>query len=192
MAYLISGLALFILVHIVPSQVSLRQWLIGRFGEAIYKILYSAIALAGLALIIIGYRLAPAVDLWHPPYWMRHVTLLFMLPVFPLLIEAYLPGQLRAKFPHPMLLAVKIWAFAHLLANGDLASSLLFGSFLLWAVYDRISLKKRDAIYGRPLIVGPQRNDWIALIVGLAIYAYFVIGDGHTLLIGVPLVAVSV
>ena len=159
-------------------------------GEPVYKILFSVISLAGLVAIIYGYGTAPKIGLWNPPYWMGHVTLLFMLPVFPLIIEAFLPGQLRAKFPHPMLLALKIWAFAHLLANGDLASVLLFGSFLIWTIYERISLKKRDALSGRPRVVGPQRNDWIALVAGLAIYGYFVLAGGHEHLIGVALVAV--
>jgi len=192
MEYLVSGLAIFIIVHLVPTQVSFRERLIGRLGKAQYRILYSVISAVGLVLIIVGYRVAPSIEIWQPPYWMRHVTLLLMLPVFPLLVGAFVPGRLRATFPHPMLLAVKIWALAHLLANGDLASIFLFGGILLWAVFDRISFKKRDAILGRPLIVGPQRNDWFALIAGLVIYAYFVIGDGHALLIGVPLAAVSV
>ncbi len=192
MEYLIGGMGLFFLAHFLPSQATWRTRIIGQYGEGPYKALFSIVSLAGLILIVIGYARAPDIEIWHPPYWMRHVTMMFMLPVFPLMIEAYLPGQLKTKFPHPMLLGVKIWAFAHLISNGDLASSILFGGFLIWAIYVRVSLKQRDAALGRPVISGPQRNDWIALTAGLAIYAYIVIGGGHGLLIGVPLAAVPV
>ena len=192
MEYLLGGLALFLGMHLLSTFTSLRLRLAGIMGPAVYKILYSIISLAGLVAIIYGYGAAPRVHFWDPPYWMRHVTMLFMLPVFPLIIEAYLPGQLRGMIPHLMLLAVKIWAFAHLLTNGDLASFLLFGSFLVWAIYARISLKKRDALAGRRRIEGPQRNDWIALGLGLAIYGYFTLAGGHAQLIGVPVAAVPV
>jgi uncharacterized membrane protein len=99
----------------------------------------------GFALLCYGFGLArrSPVVLYVPPYWLRHVTFLFMLPVFPLLFAAYLPGRIRTATKHPMLAAVKFWAFAHLLANGMLADVLLFGGFLAWAVLDRISLKRR-------------------------------------------------
>lgn len=94
--------------------------------------------------------------------------MLLMLPVFVLVVAAYAPGRIKAAVKHPMVLAVKIWAFAHLLANGDLASVLLFGSFLAWGVVARISLKKRQAAnpHGAPPVVGPVRNDVIAIVVG--------------------------
>lgn len=192
MEYLIGGLLLFIGVHLVPTSKPLRDRFIGAVGPVGYKILFSLISLIGFFLIIKGYAPAPMVDVWEPPYWMRHVALLFMLPVFPLLIEAYLPGKLRAKFPHPMLLAIKIWAFSHLISNGDLASMVLFGTFLIWSIYARISVRHRDALSGRQLVTGPQRNDWIALVLGLVIYGYIVLGGGHELLSGMPLAAQSV
>ena len=191
MGFLLSGIALFIGVHLVPTNAYLRSLVVGLLGEVIYKILFSVISLIGLYLMIIGYRNAPWIELWETPFWMRHVALIFMLPVFPLIIEAYLPGQLRAKFPHPMLLAIKIWAFSHLLTRGDAASGLLFGSFLVWAIYARISVRHRDALSGRRLVTGPQRNDWFALVVGLMIYGYFVLGGGHAGLVGVHLAAIS-
>jgi uncharacterized membrane protein len=105
-----------------------------------------------------------------------------MLPVFPLLLAAYLPGRIKTAMKHPMLVAVKCWAFAHLLANGLLADVLLFGGFLAWAVIERISLKRRpQAIRTAP---AGRFNDLIAVVVGLALYAFF-IGWAHVRLFGV-------
>jgi uncharacterized membrane protein len=111
------------------------------------------------------------------------VALLLMLPVFPLLAAAYLPGRIKAALKHPFLVAVKLWAAAHLLANGTLADVLLFGSFLAWAVADRISLKRRPQ---RPLPGAPERpmNDLIAVVAGLVLYGVFVTWL-HQWLIGV-------
>ncbi len=106
-----------------------------------------------------------------------------MLPVFILLAAAYLPGAHHAAEKHPMLLSVKLWAFAHLLISGRLAQLLLFGGLLAWAVFDRISLKRR----GAAIKSGPPRNDIIALVIGLVAYA-FMLKWGHALLIGVPLI----
>src|SRR5882672_6937680 len=119
---------------------------------------------------------------YTPPHWMRHATLLFMLPVFPLILAAYLPGRIKSATKHPMLAAVKFWAFGHLLANGLLADVLLFGAFLAWAVVDRISLKRRpQTIKTAP----PGRfNDAVAVVLGLALYALF-IGWAHFRLFGV-------
>jgi uncharacterized membrane protein len=114
---------------------------------------------------------------------MRHVTLLLMIPVFPLLLAAYLPGRIKAAMQHPMLAAVKFWAFAHLLSNGFLADVVLFGAFLVWAICDRISLKRRpqQAIATAP----PGRfNDLIAIIGGLALYVIFILW-AHWWLFGV-------
>ncbi len=109
-----------------------------------------------------------------------------MLPVFPLLVATYLPGRISAAVRHPMITAVKFWALAHLFVRGDAASLLLFGGLLGWAVYDRISLKQREAAGLVSVRTGLARNDIIAIVVGLAIYAVF-LKWGHALLIGVPL-----
>ena len=102
-------------------------------------------------LIVLGYhklQIMPGKNpqLWNPPVWSRHLAFVLMLPSFVLLVAAYVPSRIRTAVKHPMLAAVKIWAFAHLLANGDLGSLVLFGSFLAWAVYDRISVKRRAAL----------------------------------------------
>jgi uncharacterized membrane protein len=160
-------------------------------GLGPYKILYSLLSFSGFALIVLGYhkvQLAPGKNpvLWDPPLWGRHVTMLLMLPVFPLLVSTYLPGRISAAIRHPMITAVKFWALAHLFVRGDAASLLLFAGLLGWAVYDRISLKQREAAGLVSVQTGPARNDVIAVVVGLAIYAVF-LKWGHALLIGVPL-----
>src|SRR5207342_1609325 len=126
------------------------------------KGLYSLASAVGLALIIVGYGMArrDPVVLYMPPAALRHLALVVMLPVFPLIFAAYLPGRIRAAAKHPFLLAVKFWALAHLLANGTLADVLLFGAFLAWAVADRISVKRRPT---KTYAQGSTRNDAIAV-----------------------------
>jgi uncharacterized membrane protein len=146
---------------------------------------YSLLSLAGLLLIIKGFALARAapVVVYLPPHWLRDVARLLMLPVFPLLFAAYLPGRIQRTLKHPMLVAVKCWALAHLLANGMAADLLLFGSFLAWAVIDRISLKRRPA-RAVPGLPASAANDAIAVVLGLAVYALVVMW-AHLRLFGV-------
>jgi uncharacterized membrane protein len=187
MALLILGLLVFIGIHLVPTQPGVRAGGVTRFGEGGYKGLFSLVAFVGLALIIYGFgqaRFATSGNpqLWVPPAWTRHATMTLMLPVFILLAAAYLPGRISAAVKHPMLLSVKLWALAHLLISGRLAQLLLFGGLLAWAVFDRISVKRR----GVAIKTGPVRNDILAVAIGLLAYA-FMLTRGHTLLIGVPL-----
>lgn len=188
MILLILGLLIFIGIHLVPTSPGTRGSFTARFGEGPYKGIFSLIAFAGLILIIYGfgearYAVSGNPQLWIPPRWTRHVTMTLMLPVFVLLAAAYLPGRISAAVKHPMLLSVKLWAFAHLLISGRLAQLLLFGSLLAWAVFDRISVKRRAL----PIKSGPVRNDIIALVIGLIAYV-FMLTRGHTWLIGVPLI----
>ena len=127
-----------------------------------------------------------AIVLYTPPTALRHLALLLMLPVFPLLFAAYLPGRISAAARHPMLLAVKLWATAHLLANGTLADVLLFGGFVVWAIADRISVKRRSAAEAHDAPAAPRRpaNDVIAVVAGLLVYAVLLLG-GHRWIIGV-------
>lgn len=186
MGLLIVGLVLFLGIHSVSIFApAWRDAQVAQRGEKAWKGLYTIVSIAGFVLLVYGYgvaRQAPLV-LYSPPLWMRHVTLLLMLPVFPLLIAAYAPGRIKAATKHPMLVATKLWAFSHLLANGTLADVLLFGGFLAWAVADRISLKKRAA---RPIPGAPPgpANDVIAIVGGLALYALFLF-NAHVWLIGV-------
>ena len=186
MSVLVAGLLLFLGVHSVSIiNAPWRDRMAARLGEPVWQGLYGLLALAGFALIVWGYGLARAapIVLYTPPVALRHVALLLMVVVFPLLLAAYLPGRIQAATRHPMLLATKVWALAHLLANGSLADVVLFGSFLAWAVADRISLKRRTPppVPGAP---ANKANDWIALLAGLALYGAFV-GGLHTWLIGV-------
>lgn len=191
MGILIAGLVLLLGMHSIAIVAPrLRAAAFARLGEAGWKSLYAVVSLIGFALVIYGFglaRRAPMV-LYAPPFWLRYVTLVLMLPVFPLLLAAYLPGRIRATVKHPMLTAVKLWAFAHLLANGTLNDVVLFGAFLLWAGLDRMSLKRRAPQQIRTAPEG-RHNDAIAVIAGLAIYALF-LSRLHLWLIGVaPLAA---
>jgi uncharacterized membrane protein len=187
MSLLIAGLVLFLGVHSVAVVApSLRARTIQRTGELAWKGLYALVSLAGFVLICYGFGLArqTPVILYSPPTWLRQAALVIMLPVFPLVLAAYLPGRIKTAAKHPLLAAVKFWAFAHLLANGSLADVLLFGGFLAWAVVDRISLKRRSAPQAmRTAPPGPW-NDAIAVLLGLAIYA-LLIGWAHVRLFGV-------
>lgn len=190
MTWLIIGLVLFLGVHSVSivSPQGRHAWA-GRMGEGGYKGAYTLVSFVGLALIVWGYGLArqAPVLLYTPPAGLRHLALLLMLPVFVLLFAAYLPGRIQRMAKHPMLLAVKCWALAHLLANGALADVLLFGCFLVWAVADRISVKRRAAagqLRSPPALPGGMANDAIALVGGLAVYLVFVLW-AHAWLFGV-------
>ena len=187
MSLLIVGLVLFLGVHsIAIVSPGLRGRAVQSMGEGAWKGLYALVSLAGFVLICYGFGLARAmpVILYSPPTWLRHVALLVMLPVFPLLIAAYLPGRIKTAAKHPMLAAVKFWALAHLLANGSLADVLLFGGFLAWAVLDRISVKRRTVQAAlRTAPPGPW-NDVIAVVLGLGIYA-LLIAWAHVRLFGV-------
>jgi uncharacterized membrane protein len=189
MLLLIVGLVLFLGTHSVA--IAAPRWrarTIERIGERRWKGAYSLIAVIGLVLVIVGYGEArqQPVLLYATPVYMRHVTALLMLPVFPLVLAAYFPGRIKAALKHPMLAGVKLWAFAHLLANGMLADVLLFGGLLAWAVADRISLKRRPQ-KPIPQVGAPSvRNDVIAVGAGLVLYAAFVFRL-HYWLIGIPI-----
>jgi uncharacterized membrane protein len=185
MAALIAGLVVFLGIHSIAILVpEVRARALARWGEGPWKAAYGLISLSGFVLLVYGFGVArqSPVVLYTPPHWMRHVTFLLMLPVFPLLLAAYLPGRIKTAAQHPMLAAVKFWALGHLLANGLLADVLLFGGFLAWAVVDRISLKRRTQVIRT---APPGRyNDLIAIVMGLALYGLFV-GWAHLRLFGV-------
>jgi uncharacterized membrane protein len=183
---LIVGLIIFLGIHSISIVApAFRDRLAARLGNGPWRGVYSLISLVGFVLLIWGYGLArrEGVVLYSPPFWTRHLTAVLMLPVFPLLFAPYLPGRIKAALKHPMLLAVMLWAVAHLISNGTLADVVLFGAFLVWAVADRISYRHRTQ---RPLKGAPPaaRNDVIAVVVGLALYVLFVVWL-HQKLIGV-------
>lgn len=188
LALLIAGLILFLGAHVFTSRRQLRARLIGAMGEGPYKIVYSLVSIAGIVLIGWGfglYRATGWVDLWSPPRALRHVTVGLMLISIILVAAAYLRGNIYRVVKHPMLAGVKLWAFAHLLSNGDLGSVILFGSVLAWAVYDRISLKRRSDAGAPPIPVGGALNDVLAVAAGVV--AYLALGFVfHPVVIGVP------
>lgn len=190
MTWLVLGLVLFLGVHSV-SIVSPtgRNALARQLGDGPWKGLYTLVSLAGFVLIVVGYGAArqDPVLLYAPPAALRHLSALLMLPVFVLLLATYLPGRIQRTARHPMLLSVKLWALAHLLANGTAADVLLFGGFLAWAVADRISLKRRAAaglVRSLPLGAPKMANDIIAVVGGLGLYVLFVVW-AHAFLFGV-------
>jgi len=187
MTLLVLGLVLFLGMHTVSIVAPAWRDAQAARNEKAWKGLYTLVSLAGFGLLVYGYGLArqSPVVLYSPPAGMRHLVMLLMLPVFPLLLAAYLPGRIKTLAKHPMLLATKLWALSHLLVNGTLADVLLFGGFLAWAVADRISLKRRVA---RPVPGAPPSaiNDGIVVVAGLGLYGLFV-WQAHAWLIGVSL-----
>jgi uncharacterized membrane protein len=191
MSLLVVGLILFLGIHSVSIVApAWRDAQVDRRGERVWKGTYALVSLVGLLLLIYGYGLArqTPVVLYAPPPGLRHVALLLMLPVFPLLFAAYLPGRIQRTVKHPMLLAVALWATAHLLGNGTLADVLLFGAFLVWAVADWISVQRRAVPRRVPGAPPGALNDIVALAGGLVVYAAF-LWRAHIWLTGVsPLV----
>ena len=190
MIWLVVGLVLFLGIHSVRIVApAFRQANIDQRGLYAWKGIYSLVAILGFVILVWGYGIArqDPVVFWVAPAWMSHVVALLMLPAMIFLVASQVPaGRIKAAVKHPMLLAVKIWALAHLLVNGDLASVLLFGGILVWAIVDRISEKKRlrAGITSNP-VAGPVKWDIIAVIGGLVVYVLFVAGL-HEWLIGVP------
>ncbi|MEZ5500192.1 MAG: NnrU family protein [Steroidobacteraceae bacterium] len=177
MQTLIIGLLIFLVAHSVSIFApGWRERTAARVGEPAWKILYSLVSLLGFVLIVRGYASARATApvIYLPPTGLRHAAALLLLPVFPLLVATYLRGRIAQATRHPTLVAVKLWAVAHLLANGSAADLVLFGSFLTWAVVDRIAMKSRPQS-PRPLPAAATRNDVLAILIGVAIYLLFVL-----------------
>jgi uncharacterized membrane protein len=191
---MVLGLILFFAIHLVPANVELKNGLIARFGGGGYRALFAIVSLLGLTLIVLGFyklQLHPGKNpqLWDPPIWTRHIALALMLPAMIALVATYVPSHIHVMLKHPMLVAIKTWALAHLLANGDLAALVLFGSFFAFAVYDRISVKRRGDLGPIGKGSGPWINDVIVVVLGTALYAVIVLYL-HQLVIGVsPLAA---
>jgi uncharacterized membrane protein len=187
---MIAGLVLFLGAHTLTTQRDLRGRLIAALGEGGYKIGYALVSLAGLALIVWGfshYRASGWIEVWSPPKALKHLNTALMLPAVILVVAAYLRGRIYTAVKHPMLAGVKLWAFGHLLANGDLGGIILFGSFLAWAVFDRISLKRRADPGAPPIPVGGPGNDLIA--IAICVVAYLALAFAfHPVVIGVPVV----
>lgn len=187
LAILILGLVLFLANHLFVTRREARAAAIARLGKPVYFALFGVISLVALALIVWGYasyRAHEWVDIWQPPVFMRHITVLLMLFAVIFTTATFIPSHIKARLKYPMLAAVKTWALAHLLSNGDLGSILLFASFLAWAVIARISLKRRaDTVL--PVAPSGYTNDVIVVLVGVVVY--LAIGYAfHPAVIGVP------
>ncbi len=185
---LVLGLILFLGPHVFVTMRPRRAAVLARIGEGPYKGLFALVALIGVLLIGYGFALYRAtgwIDVWQPPAWTRHVTVALMWPATILVVAAYIPGDIKRVLKHPMLVGLKLWAVAHLIANGDLGSIILFGSILAWAVFDRITLKRRSDPGAPPIPIGGRRNDIIAVVVGTLLY--LALGFWfHPYVIGVP------
>ncbi len=188
MMYLVIGLALFLAMH--STRIFAEGWrgqTVQKIGPMPWKGLTSIGSLIGLLLIVMGYGLArqAPIVLWQPPFWISHLVSLLMVFALIFLVAAYVPGnKIKAKVGHPMVISVKVWAFAHLLVNGTLADLFLFGSFLAWAILSFRAARLRDRREG---IVRPQGNVLATLAtigVGVGVWAWFVF-QGHAWLFGV-------
>jgi uncharacterized membrane protein len=188
LAVMILGLVAFPAGHAFVTFRAARAGTIARMGEGAYKGLFSLAALLGIVLICYGfgqYRAAGPIAVWNPPTWTRHVTVALMWPAVICVVAAYIRGDIQRVLKHPMLVGVKLWAVAHLIANGDLGGIVLFGSILAWAVFDRITLKRRSDPGAPAIPNGGRRNDIIAVVVGTLLY--LALGFWfHPFLIGLP------
>jgi uncharacterized membrane protein len=175
MTLFLIGILVFFGVHVfsaVRSRAPERD-LKTRLGYGPYMGLYSLVSLVGLVMIIYGFGATRGAGMIYlPPTWMQHLNLVIMIPALILLVASQLPaGRISKATKHPMLLAVKLWALGHLLANGELNSVLLFGSFLAYAVFDRIMVKRRGDNGPGPDVALRPEMDMIALAIGLAVWA---------------------
>jgi uncharacterized membrane protein len=189
MTIMIIGLLIFLGSHSVRIFAeNWRQQQIAKLGETTWKVAYSAVSIVGLAIAIYGFgqmRLDP-INVWFPPMGMRHAVALLMLPAFIMLVAAYIPGNaIKAKLGHPMMLSVKIWAFAHLLANGRLGDIIFFAAFLIWAILAFKTAKKRDRLTPPAPVSSSKMSTIATVLVGLIAYVVFAFYL-HTALIGVP------
>lgn len=187
MTLFVAGLLVFFGVHSISIVAPRwRDAQAARMGENGWKGLYALVSIVSLVAMIYGYGLArqTPVVVYAPPIALRHLTLLLMLPVFPLLIAAYLPGRIKRLTRNPMLLAVILWGVSHLLANGTLNDLLLFGAFLIWAVADLISVNRRANVHPVPGAPASSMNDVIVVVGGLALYAFMLLW-AHARVVGV-------
>lgn len=188
MTALVAGLIVFLGVH--SLRIFAEPWrvrTIAGIGGNAWKGVYSLISIAGFVLLVWGYGQArqQGVVLFDPPVFMRHITSLLMLLSFVLLAAAYVPGNhIKARLGHPMIIGVKVWAFAHLLANGRLSDVVLFGAFLAWAIADFIAARKRDRAAGTVYPKGDELRTVLTVVAGVVAWAVFVAGL-HLWLIGV-------
>lgn len=183
MVFLLFGITLFVAIHLLPTFSRQRKLLIDRLGYLPYLALFSAISLIAFLLIIYGYSQSDRTPLWQALAFGRSLALAVMPFVFILITAAYLKTYMRVKLRHPMLIGTAIWAIAHLTAADNIASIILFGSFLFYALADMIMAKPRQTLIpsGTPSVI----HDLIAVALGLIVYASILYG--HEILFGVTI-----
>lgn len=185
---LVLGLLIFLATHVFVSMRSARAAAVARVGLNVYRVLFSVVSIAGLVLIVWGFARYRSggewIDVWQPPAFTRHIAVLLMLFASVFVTAVFFPSHIKARLKYPGLTAVKTWALAHLIANGDLGSILLFGTMLGWAVFARISAKRRtDEVM--PVAPAGYTNDVIVVLLGIVIY--LALGFAfHPAVIGVP------
>ena len=180
------GLVVFFAAHVFVTFRGARGNTIATLGLNGYRAIFAVVSIAGLALIVWGFAHyhAAAPQIWSPPAYMRHITVGLMLFAVIFFTAVFIPSHIKTKLKHPMLASVKTWALAHLLSNGDLASILLFGTFLAWGVYARIAAKRRGDL-GTTAAPAGWTNDVIVVAIGIVIY--LALGYAfHPMVIGVP------
>ncbi len=188
MTVLILGLVVFLGAH--STRIVADRWRTAqmqRLGAGAWKGIYSLVSLGGFGLVVWGFGLArqEPVALWIAPVAMRHVAALLTLIAFVFLAAAYVPrNSIKSRLHHPMLLGVKTWAFAHLLANGRLADLVLFGAFLAWAIVCYAAAKRRDRAAATQYPAGRGGATAATIAAGIAAWALFALWL-HGLLIGV-------
>lgn len=182
MNLLILGLALFIGAHLIPSAPALRSRLKERVGGNAYRGLFALVSLVGFVLLVVGMGRAPSVHLWDPPAWGHRVPVFGMPVALMLFIAAFMPTNLKRLTRHPMLWGVTVWAAVHLLANGDLASLILFGSFGAFSLFDMWSANRRGAELSSRVV--PYWRDLLVVVVGGIVYVGLL--HSHELLFGMP------
>ena len=188
MTALVIGLVIFLGLHSARVVAEgPRRAFIAQRGETAWKALFSVVSLVGFALVVWGYgqaRQQPVV-LWASPTWLRHAASLLTLASFVLLVAAYVPGNgIKARLHHPMTLGVKVWAFAHLIANNTLADLLLFGGFLVWAIVVYAAAKRRDRAEGKVYAAGRASRTALTVVIGVVAWVAFALWL-HGPLIGV-------
>jgi uncharacterized membrane protein len=184
----IIGLVIFLGAHVFTTMRERRAVLVARIGEWPYRGLFSLVSIIGIVLIGYGfatYRSTGVITVWYPPAWTRHIVEVLMWPASIMIVAAYIPGNIKRVLKHPMLVGVKTWACAHLCANGDLGGMILFASVLAWAVYDRVTLKRRSDPGAPPIPSGGWRNDVVAVVAGTIVYLALGLVF-HPVVIGVP------
>jgi uncharacterized membrane protein len=192
MGIFLLGVFLFFGIHSISIFALPLRDKLAAISDYGWKALYAVISLVGIVLMAQGYaalKLSPTL-LYVTPNGLRHLSALLMFPVFILFLAPYFPGKIKTVTKHPQLIAVKLWAVSHLLVNGMLSDVLLFGAFLIWAIVDRISMKKRVS-RTVPGLKQSNVNDVIVIVLGLGLYILFILYF-HEILIGVrPFAVVS-